>query len=250
MNDKEMDMKEYLTPEDEAILKEELAEEIRRRLIQLGIEEPDHDESGRSIEELMRSMAYHEAAHAVIYVMHGKTIRDVFITTEYGGCVTDLDHLNIPGDPVPLPWQALGRTVAVLAGDIAMHKQAGQVYPWRSWGELVERSEELERSGDSDDLENDDITKVRRYCKIAAGFGMWMKMSLPAELPEGMPPLQLPPSTPEEAFEQALSAAEQRVDVCWPAIEDVAERLVEVGHLTGEEVEEIVMNSGMLEEAD
>jgi hypothetical protein len=76
-----------------------------------------------------------------------------------------------------------------------------------------------------------------------------VRMPSSDELPEDAPPL--PPSLPrtgEEAYELALSAAERRVNLCWPEITNVAERLMEVGYLTGEEVEDIVFGSTTLEE--
>lgn len=51
------------------------------------------------------------------------------------------------------------------------------------------------------------------------------------------------PSTGEEAFEIVLREAKSLVDSYWWAITAVAERLIEVGYLSGEEVQEIVFGS-------
>ena len=56
-----------------------------------------------------------------------------------------------------------------------------------------------------------------------------------------MPPP--PPRTAKEAFEVALRAAEERVNSNWPTIANVAEKLMDAGYLTGDEVEEIVFSS-------
>jgi hypothetical protein len=64
------------------------------------------------------------------------------------------------------------------------------------------------------------------------------------ELLEGSPPLTPPlPRTAKEAFEVALRAAEERVNTNWPAITNVAEKLMDASYLTGDEVEEIVSSS-------
>ena len=72
-------------------------------------------------------------------------------------------------------------------------------------------------------------------------------MSSLDELSEDAP--TLPPSLPrtgEEAYELALSTAEQKINLYWPEITNVAEKLMEVGYLTGEEVEEIILGSTTL----
>ena len=61
----------------------------------------------------------------------------------------------------------------------------------------------------------------------------------------------MPPSLPrtgKEAFELAPRVAEYRVNLYWPEITNVAQKLMEVGYLTGEEVEAIVSGSTTLEE--
>ena len=58
------------------------------------------------------------------------------------------------------------------------------------------------------------------------------------------PPL---PRTAKEAFEVALGAAEERVNTNWPAIVTVAEKLMDAGYLTGDEVEEVVFSSELFQ---
>ena len=121
-----------------------------------------------------------------------------------------------------------------------MWREAGKTYPWDSWGKVIEECEEIEELGDPDELESDTI-QIRKYCEAAAVFGRMVKMPTPDELPKDGPPLPPPPpKTGEEAFEAALRAAEHRVNLYWPTIENVAEKLMQIGYLTGEEVEEIV----------
>ena len=60
-----------------------------------------------------------------------------------------------------------------------------------------------------------------------------------------MPPP--PPRTAKEAYEVALEVAEHRLNLYWPAITNVAEKLMEVGYHTGEQVEEIVDGSELLQ---
>ena len=82
--------------------------------------------------------------------------------------------------------------------------------------------------------------KVRKYCEAAALFGQRVRMPTSDEIPEGAPPLPQIPSTGEEAFERALREAESLIESYWWALAAVAERLLEKGYLTGEEVEAIV----------
>ena len=60
-----------------------------------------------------------------------------------------------------------------------------------------------------------------------------------------MPPP--PPRIAKEVYEVALEVAEHRVNRYWPAATNVAEKLMEVGYLTGEQVEEIVNGSELSE---
>ncbi len=129
-----------------------------------------------------------------------------------------------------------------------MWKETGKTYPRNSWEEVTEECEEIENRHDSHELDCDTI-KIREYCEAAALFGQMVKMPTPDELPEGAPSLSpAPPRTAKEAFEAALGAAKHRVNLYWPAITDVAEKLMEIGHLTGEEVEEIVYKSEIFQE--
>jgi len=198
-----------------------------------------------SAEEIRRSGAYHEAAHAVVDVIEGHTVRYVSIETESTDyqdiCVTAINHYEIPGvGLVPAPWEALGHATSTIAGNIAMWREAGKTYPRDSWGKVVEEYEEIKDLGYPEELEGDAI-QIYRYCEAAALFGMLLKMPAPDDLPEDAPPLPPPPPrTSKEAFEVALRAAEDRVTLYWPVITEVAEKLMQDGYLTGEQVEEIV----------
>jgi hypothetical protein len=195
-------------------------------------------------EELRRSGAYHEAAHAVADVVLDHTVRYVSIETEgtdyRDTCVTAVNHMEFPGlGLIPEPWQALGHAIATIAGNMAMAREVAKPYPWETWEAILSDCEDIEALGDPDEAEND-TTMIREYCEAAAHLGQFATVPAPDELPEGAPPLPRIPSTGEEAFEMALREAEPLVDAYWGEITAVAEKLMEVGYLSGEEVEEIV----------
>ncbi len=125
-----------------------------------------------------------------------------------------------------------------------MWRESGATYPKDSWEMIIEECKEIE---ESDEEESDDSVMlvgdtmgIRMYCEAAAVCGQMVKMPTPDELPEGTPPLPPLPRTAKEAYEVALKVAEDRVNVYWPVITNVAEKLIEVGYLTGEQVKEIV----------
>ena len=89
---------------------------------------------------------------------------------------------------------------------------------------------------------------VREFCEAAALLGQMVRMPASDELQDDALPLPQIPSTGEEAFEIALRDAERLVDSYWWAITAVAEMLIEVGYLSGEEVQEIVFGSDPSEE--
>src|SRR5215216_3671322 len=153
-------------------------------------------------EEIRRSGAYHEAAHAVAHVV-------------------------------------LGHAIATIAGNMAMWREAAKPYPWETWEAIISNCEDIEALDDPDELENDTMA-IREYCDAAALLGQFARVPAPDEVPEGAPPFPRMPSTGEEAFELALREAERLVDSYWRAITAVAERLMEVGYLSGEGVQEIV----------
>ena len=203
-------------------------------------------------DELRRRSAYHEAAHAVVDVVLGHTVRYVSIETEGTDyrdvCRTSVNHMEFPGvGLIPLPWEASGHAIATIAGNMAMWREGGKPYPWDSWQEIVSDCEDIEYIGDPD-LEESDTMAIRMYCETAALLGHMPIEIAPELLTEGAPPLPQIPSTGEEAFEIALRDAERLVDSCWWAITAVAERLIEVGYLSGEEVQEIVFGSDPSEE--
>jgi hypothetical protein len=203
-------------------------------------------------EEYRRSSAYHEAAHAVLDVVLGHTVRYVSIWTEGTDyrdiCVTAVNHVECPGvGLIPTPWEASGHAISTIAGNMAMWREAGKPYPWDSWQEITRDCEDIEALGNPDENENDTM-KIRKYCEAAALLGQMARVPASDELPEGAPPLPQIPSTGEEAFEIALRDAEGLVDSYWWEITVVAARLIEVGHVSGEEVQEIVFGSDPSEE--
>jgi hypothetical protein len=203
-------------------------------------------------EEIRRSGAYHEAAHAVVDIVLCHTVRYVSIETEGTDyrdvCRTSVNHMEFPGmGLIPLPWEALGHAIATIAGNMAMWREGGKPYPWDSWQEIVRDCEEIELLGDPD-LEESDTMAIRMYCETATLLGRMVIEPAPELLTEGAPPLPPLPSTGEEAFKIALREAESLVDSYWWAITAVAERLMEVGYLSGEEVLEIVVGSDPSEE--
>jgi hypothetical protein len=198
-------------------------------------------------EEYRRSSAYHEAAHAVLDVVLGHTVRYVSIETEgtdyRDGCRTAIIHMEFPYmGLIPVPWEASGHAIATIAGNMGMCREAGKPYPWDSWQELISDCEYIEYIGDPDDMESDTMS-IRKYCETAALLRQIARVPASDELPEGVPPLPQIPSTGEEAFEIVLREAKSLVDSYWWAITAVAERLIEVGYLSGEEVQEIVFGS-------
>lgn len=195
-------------------------------------------------EEIRRSGAYHEAAHAVAHVVLGHTVRYVSIETEGTDyrdiCLTAVKRMEYPGvGLIPLPWEALGHAIATIAGNMAMWREAAKPYPWETWEAIISNCEDIEALDDPDELENDTMA-IREYCDAAALLGQFARVPAPDEVPEGAPPFPRMPSTGEEAFELALREAERLVDSYWRAITAVAERLMEVGYLSGEGVQEIV----------
>jgi hypothetical protein len=185
---------------------------------------------------MRRLGAYHEAAHAVVDVIEGHTVRYVSLRTEGTDyqdiCVTSVNHLNIPGvGLIPAPREALGHAIATIAGNMAMWREAGKTYPWDSWEKVLEECEQIEELDDPDQLDGDDI-EIRKYCEAAALFGQRVKMPTADEVPDdALPLLPQPPKTGKVAFELALKQAKHRVDRYWPAIRNVAEKLRQVGYL-------------------
>ena len=208
-----------------------------------------------SREEIRRSGAYHEAAHAVVDVLEGHTVRYVSIETEGTDyqdiCVTAVNYCDMLGvGLVPVPWQARSYAIATIAGNMAMWREFGKTrtYPWDSWERIVQECEEIEELGDPDEPEGDTI-KIRTFCEAAALLGQMVRMPTSEEWPEDAPPLPPPlPRTAKEAYEVALEVAEHRLNLYWPAITNVAEKLMEVGYLTGEQVEEMVDVSELLQD--
>src|SRR5687768_11772736 len=83
----------------------------------------------RRAEELRRRGAYHEAAHAVVDVVLGHTVRYVSIETEgtdyRDECVTSVNHMEFPGMGfISVPWEASGHAIATIAGNMAMCREA------------------------------------------------------------------------------------------------------------------------------
>jgi hypothetical protein len=208
-------------------------------------------------EEIRRSGAYHEAAHAVVDVVLGHTVRYVSIETEGTDyrdvCRTSVNHMEFPGVGfIPVPWEATGHAIATIAGLMADCREAGIPYPYDSWQEIVRECEEAEEAVGDELYDPDDpfqlwgdYMDIRAYCDAAALLGTMVTYD---NLPEGAPPPPRIPSTGEEVFEVALEEAERLVDSWWWAIAAVAERLIEEGYLSGEEVQQIVFGSEPSEE--
>jgi hypothetical protein len=213
-------------------------------------------------EEWRRNGAYHEAAHAVVDVEVGHTVRYVSIGTPGTNyedvCRTAVNHITREGvDPIPVPWEALGHAISTMAGNMAMWRVAGEPsYPWDSWQDITSKCEDIEElieEHDEEDIDylglrDCDTRAIREFCEAAARWGQRVRVPAVDDLPEGALPVPQTPSTGEEAFKAALRETEHLVDQYWWAITAVAKRLMEVGYLTGEEVEEIVFGSDPSEE--
>jgi hypothetical protein len=77
------------------------------------------------VEEIRRRGAYHEAAHAVVDVVLGPTVRYVSIETEgrdyRDTCVTAVNHMESESMRlIPVPWKAQGHATSTIAGNMAM----------------------------------------------------------------------------------------------------------------------------------
>jgi hypothetical protein len=197
----------------------------------------------KRIEEIRRGGAYHEAAHAVIDVALDHTVRYVSIWTpgtDYRDvCVRSVNYMPFKGvGRIPVLWEAFGYAISTFAGNMAMWRVDGEPYPWDSWQKIIKDCKEIEASGDPDLLEGDTMS-IHEFCEAAARWGQMVRVPASDELI---------PSTGEEAFEAALRETECLVDEYWSEIRAVAEKLMEVGCLTGEQVEEIVFGSDPSEE--
>jgi hypothetical protein len=255
ISEKEMGMEEHWSPEDRVRLEESIAEKIRPWLLQQATKGLDHHDNGESREDRRRSAAYHEAAHAVIHVVNGDTVSYVTIETpgtDYKDLCKGIGRFeSVPrGGIFPAPDKSLDYAVATLAGNIAEGTQAGETNHWGSWEELNEVCDMLEKCRGSYGVDSKDIINVRKYCEAAALWGQQEQRFLlsPGYQPKYAPPP--PPSTEEDAYVEALEIAEQKVHLWWATIENVAEKLMEIGHLTGKEVEEIVSDSSNTLESD
>jgi hypothetical protein len=134
-------------------------------------------------------------------------------------------------------------------------REAGIPYPYDRWQEIVRDCEEREEFGGDELYDPDDplqlwgdTMNIREYCEAAALLGRMPLEIAPELLTEDAPPLPRIPSTGEEVFEVALEEAGRLVDSFWWAITAVAEKLIEVGYLSGEEVLEIMLGSDPSEE--
>jgi hypothetical protein len=183
----------------------------------------------------------------VVDVVLGHTVRYVSIETEgtdyRDECVTAINHVEYPYmGLIPVPSEASDHAIATIVGNMAMCREAGKPNPWDSWQELISDCEYIEYIGDPDEM-NSDTMMVRKYCELAALEGHLARVPASDELSEGAPPLPQIPSTGEEAFEIVLREAKSLVGSYWRTITAVAESLMEVGFLSGEEVREIVFGS-------
>jgi hypothetical protein len=152
------------------------------------------------IEEMRVDTCYHEAAHAVFDYHARLPIRQVFVTEE-------LDAMCVSGVPVnPHPWQAMEQSVGLFAGEIAVHRRRGWQKLPRTFDVFVSDEDAYEELAELEGTEGDDLQalKMRRSAASSEFYG---------DL--------------EACYKMALERATLDVEVWWPEIVAVAERLRE-----------------------
>jgi hypothetical protein len=164
---------------------------------------------------------YHEAAHVVFDYLAGLTIRYVYVTEKLNaGCVS-----ATPDNPYP--WQAMDQAVGLFAGEIAVHRRSGQQKPSVPFDEFVSDEDVYEDLAELEGAECDELQALKML-RIAASSGFYSDL--------------------KDCYTEALARATWDVEVWWPGIVAVAERLREKGRLDGEECVELIESADYGEE--
>jgi hypothetical protein len=173
------------------------------------------------IEEMRVSTCYHEAAHAVFNYHARLPIRQVYVTEE-------LDAMCVSGVPEnPHPCQAMEHSVGLFAGVIAEYRRLGRPKAPITFEEFVSDEDAYEESAELDGNECDELQALKML-RIAASSDIYGDL--------------------EECYTMAVAWATRDVELWWPEIVAVAERLRETGRLDGEECVRLIESADYGEE--
>jgi hypothetical protein len=173
------------------------------------------------IEEMRVDTCYHEAAHAVFDYHARLTIRHVYVTEEG-------DAMCVSAVPVnPYPWQAMDHAVGLFAGEIAVYRRRGCQRPFVPFDEFVSDEDAYEELAELEGTEGDDLQALKML-RIAASSEIYGDL--------------------EACYTMALARATLNVEVWWPEIVTVAERLRETRYLDGEECARLIESADYGEE--
>jgi hypothetical protein len=167
-----------------------------------------------------------EAAHAVFDYFANFEIRWVYVTDE-------LEAMCVSALPVePLMWQAMNIATGLFAGEEAVDRRHGERRPYSSFDEFASEVWLLQEEDPDGSLGllNCDATQAMKMLERVASW------------PDN------PWGNIEKCYRFARKTAALDVDCMWPQICCVAERLVEVGYLDGEECVQLIESAGYGEE--
>jgi hypothetical protein len=172
-------------------------------------------------EEMRVDTCYHEAAHVVFDYHAGLIIRHVYVTEK-------LDAMCVSARPVnPYPWQAMDQAVGLFAGEIAAHRRCGRQRPSVPFDQFVSQEDVYEELAELEGTECDDFQALKML-RIAASSEIYGDL--------------------EACYTMALARATRDVEVWWPEIVAVAERLRDAGRLDGGECVELMESADYGEE--
>jgi hypothetical protein len=164
---------------------------------------------------------YHEAAHVVFDYHAGLIIRHVYVTEK-------LNAMCVSSTPVnPYPWQAMDQAVGLFAGEIAVHRRSGQQKPPVPFDKFVFDEDVYEDLAEHEGAECDELQALKML-RIAASSGIYGDL--------------------KDCYAMALASAVRNVELWWPEIVAVAERLRENGRLDGGECVRLIESADYGEE--
>jgi hypothetical protein len=173
------------------------------------------------LEQARIDTCYHEAAHAVFDYDAGLTIRFVYVTEK-------LNAMCVSAEPVnPYPWQAMDLAVGLFAGEIAVYRRSGGHKSHVPFDEFVSEEEIYVDLAEVEGTECDELQALKML-RIAASSDLYGDL--------------------EACYTMALARARQEVELWWPEIVAVAERLRETGRLDGGECVELIESADYGEE--
>jgi len=164
---------------------------------------------------------YHEAAHVVFDYLAGLTIRYVYVTEKLNAMCVSATPDN------PNPREAMDQALGLFAGEIAVHRRSGQQKPPVPFDKFVSEEVVYEELAELEGTECDELQALKML-RIAASSDLYGDL--------------------EACYTEALARATRDVEVWWPQIVAVAERLREKGRLDGEECVELIKSADYGEE--